>query len=173
MRARAILFAIAMLAGCSGLTIRDDFDHGTSFATYRSFAWVSAKPLLVVSAMPVNPQLEGFLMRSSKETLQSKGYEFVEDPHAADFLLGFRIGTAGLDASDYPEPYRSQVANLGDVPGMPGVANQLNIDIYDVKSHLAVWRGSAQKDVTGRDQVRAEPTIRHIVEAVLARFPPR
>ena len=173
MRTRAILSVIAMLSACSGLTIRDDFDHGTSFAGYRAFAWISAKPLLVASALPVNPKLEGYLLRATRETMQSKGYEFVEDPSAADFLLGFRVGTAGLDASQYPEPYRSQVASFGgEVPGEPGIADQLNIDIYDVKSRRAVWRGTAQKDVTGRDQARVEMTVRHVVEAVLAQFPP-
>ena len=173
MRARAILLAVAMLSGCSGLTVRDEFDHGTSFAGYRSFAWIAAKPLLIASAMPVNPKLEGYLMRSAKETLQSKGYEFVDDPSRADFLLGFRIGTAGLDASQYPEPYRSlAVAQGGILPSAPGIANELWVDIYDVKTRTAVWRGSAQKDVTGRDQAHAEYVIRHVVEAVLARFPP-
>ena len=170
MRARAILFAIAMLSGCSGLTVRDTFDHGTSFATYRSFTWVSAThPLLVASALPVDPRLEGFLMHATQETLQSKGYEYVADAQKADFLLGFRIGTAAPSSPDYPSPY----GGLDDEAALPGIANELNIDIYDARSRRAVWRGTAQKDVTGRDQVRAEATIRHVVEAVLARFPPR
>src|SRR5215470_17799544 len=120
-RAHAGLLAIAMLAGCSGLTVRDNFDHGTSFASYRSFTWVSARPLLVASAIPVNPKLESFLMRSAQETLQSKGYEFVKDPSAADFLLGFRIGTAAADTSDYPAPY----AISAEEAALPGIANEL------------------------------------------------
>ena len=107
-------------------------------------------------------------MKSARETLQSKGYEFVDDAQKADFLLGFRIGTAAPDSSDYPSPYGGSADAV-----LSGVANELNIDIYDAHSRLAVWRGTAQKDVTGRDQVRAEMTIRHIVEIVLARFPPR
>jgi len=166
-----------VLSGCGTIRVQDDFDPAANFAGYRSFSWVADDPLLVATPQLVNPQIGSHLTTSTLATLQAKGYEFVSDREAADFLLGFSIGPrSALDSTQYPDPYRNQVVWQGSA-GAPAASGdptmQLSVNVYDVATRMPVWRGTVQKNVTGRDQANAETVIRRVVEAVLARFPPR
>jgi Domain of unknown function (DUF4136) len=176
MRFWTVMSAMLMLAGCASISVQDDFDPGADFGGYRSFSWVADAPLLVATPQLVNPQLESHLTKAALATLQAKGYEFVADREAADFLLGFTVGPrTALDPQQYPDGYRGQVVWQGSAgpattSGDPSM--QLSVNIYDVATRAPVWRGTVQRNVTGRDQANAETVLRRVIEAVLARFPP-
>jgi len=177
MRLLLVLSALMVVSGCGSIRVQDDFDPAADFGGYRRFSWVAEAPLLVATAQLVNPQLESHLTKAALATLRAKGFEFVADREAADFLLGFSIGPrSALDPGQYPDAYRNDVIWQGSA-GSPAASSdpsrQLSVNIYDVATRAPVWRGLAQKDITGRDQANAEAVVRRVMEAVLARFPPR
>ena len=49
----------------------------------------------------------------------------------------------------------------------------LSIDVFDARSHRAVWHGSANKHLSQDDIANSRAVIRDAVAAVLAGFPPR
>jgi hypothetical protein len=172
MRALFLTTVLVLLAGCASQKIFSEHDSGTDFGAYRSFAWIAPHPLLVPAAAVVHPQMETYLMASTRANLEARGYTFAPDPAAAQFLVGFAVGTpVGVDAAAYPADVAEKLIWRPASSSADG-ARWLKIDVYDASTRAPVWRGTVRRDITGRDQANAEAVVRRVVDDVLARFPP-
>lgn len=172
-----MLCALA-LAACESLRVSSDYDHAASFAGYHSFAWLarehhgSANPLVVQRAHD-----------AIQAELTARGFTYSADAAAADFVVDFTIGSRErTDVQSYPAPYTGPG---GWAPGWWGYPywgtevdvrqyreGTLSIDVFDARSHRAVWHGWARKELTRADMENSQAPIRAAVAAVLARFPP-
>ncbi|MDB2378454.1 DUF4136 domain-containing protein [Luminiphilus sp.] len=168
------------LSACSSMTVESDFNAGTDFSSYKTFAFISDKPLLTVYNAPISPLFEGRVMRAVQDDLSAKGYEFVDDRENADFVVSFSIGGRDeLRVSNYPSQYRGPTTWTWGAPYYTEVdvtnytEGTLAIDIFDVASRAPVWHGWAVKTLYSEDRRNPTPLINDAVEAILEDFPPQ
>jgi len=192
-RAR-IFFIVIMhlgLAACaSGFQALYDYDRSHDFSDHTSWAWISDHPMTVgeLASMP-NPLLEPRLMSAIESNLQTKGFNKVEDPASADFIVSFTVGSREkISVDTYPTYYggygmpgRWGGAYYGMGYGMGyGTDTQvrqytkgvLAVDIFDGAEKAPMWHGVAEKSISDSDRKNAEETIDAAVSAVMKGFPP-
>ena len=169
-----------VLAACASLKVGDDFDRSASFSGYRAFSWMPREHYGTR-----NPLVTQRAREAIEAELTRKGFTYVQDSAAADFVVDFTIGAQErTDIRSYPAPYGGPWG--WRYPGWWGypywgqevdVRNYregvLSIDMFDARSHKAVWHGWAKKELSRADIDRSEGPIRAAVEAVLNQFPPK
>jgi len=181
---RALPFALALLlAGCAyGPVVHTDFDPAANFASYRTYQWL---PVDVPRGM--NPLLFRRVQGSIDRSLAARGYT---QANPADFAI----------ASTVAEQERTEVSSYGSYYpgwgwgwggwgwghgwgwggwgswGYPYVDSyqvterSIVVDIYDGRTHNAVWHGVVSKD--GYPDRVDYSKLDATVDAMLARFPP-
>ena len=118
-----------------------------------------------------NPLVAQHVQDAIPQELVRKGYQQVNDPAAADFTVDFTIGSQNrTDISSYPRGPEWWGSGI-DVRHVQEGA--LSIDIFDTRTHRAIWYGWAKKDLSRQDMEQSEQSIREAVAAVLAKFPPQ
>jgi len=170
-----IAFA-TLLASCTSLSVKNDFNPAVDFDNYKSFAWVSPHPLV---GMPPgsNPLLEQRLMDITKELLTAKGYRHVVNAETADFVVGFAVGAADKVRIDsYPARYRGtwhwSPVYAHDVSVRQYTEGRLTVDIFDVVTQQPAWHGWATRKVSANDPNSSRTQLREALTAILAKFPP-
>jgi hypothetical protein len=177
------LCAVAGLAvGCAtaGLRGHFDFDARQDFSRYGSWYWMHDDPVLHPDGH--TPQISAMNRRRIVEAIEAelsgKGFLKAESREAADFVVGFHVGTRDrVEFVYYPWPYRypwDWYPYAWDYPMSTRTYTEgtLGIDVFDQRTHAPVWHGWLQKRVFRRDVENPEPVIREAVAAVLAGFPP-
>ncbi|HMK87933.1 MAG TPA: DUF4136 domain-containing protein [Steroidobacteraceae bacterium] len=167
-----------VLTSCASIRVGSDFDHAASFAEFHAFSWMprenygSRNPLVVEHARD-----------AIQAALTRKGFAYVSDPAAADFMVDFTIGSrARMEVESYPVPYTGEYWGYRGWWGSRYWGTQIDvqqyregtlaIDVFDAHGHRPVWHGWAKKELTKLDTERSEAPIREAVDAVLAHFPP-
>ena len=175
--ASALVFASIVWA-CSTLRVGSDYDHDATFSGYHNFGWLERQ-----HRGTRNPLVAQRARDAIQAQLTHKGFTYVSDNSAADFVVDFSIGARDrLDVETYPAPYAGPwdlgVANWWGSPYWGSATDvrqyregSLTIDIFDARSHRPVWHGWAKKELTESDIDRSEAPIREAVAAVLAEFP--
>ena len=172
--------AALVLSACSSITAESNFNAGTDFSNYKSFAFISDTPLLVGQTAPISPFFEGRAMRAAQGALSAKGYEFVDDRENADFVVSFTIGgREKLRVTNYPsQPHGPADWRWGgpihtEVDVRNYTEGTLAIDIFDVESREPVWHGWATKIISAADRRNPTPVINDAIKAILEDFPPQ
>jgi len=175
-----LVVASVLLAGCSSLKPTVDYDASVDFSRFRTFSWIDDRPVMMTTGQPpVNPLLERHLMEATRETLESKGYVFIEHPKRPDFVVAFTVGSREqVRVSSYPT--RSVARGRAWSGHWAGVhqqthqytEGQLAIDILDVALRRPAWHGTAARAITGQDRENPRETVGEFVDAILAKFPP-
>lgn len=178
----------AFLSGCaSGFKATHDHDPEHDFSAYQTFAWISARPMMVgATAGARNPLVEPRVMSAISDALVTKGYTKVDEAKSADFVLSFTVGSREeIRIDSYPTGYGGYGA-YGRRGGWGGAyygygghtsvrqytRGVLAIDIFDVKKRQPVWHGVADKTISESDREDMVGTIKAAVDAILAGFPP-
>jgi hypothetical protein len=186
------LAVVLGLAGCESLRVGSDFDRQASFSGYHRYSWMPRE-----HPRTLNPLVLQRAHDSIDAALAAKGFVYVSDPAAADFMVDFTIGSRErTEVTAYPPPYTGPWyggygynAYPGRYYGYPGGwwghpywgsdvsvhtyrEGTLAIDIFDQRTHRPVWHGWAKKTLTQADLERSEGPIREAVNTVLAAFPP-
>jgi len=189
LRIAATAVVLSLIAACSSNPAIIDYDKSFNFAPYKTYAFISDRPMLrAPDSPPGSPLLEQRLMRIADADLQGKGFRKLDNPEDADFTVGFTVGARDkIKVNSYPEPYRPYYGGYGGwgAPyyggGYGGGTNvdvqqytegTLAIDIYDVAEHKPVWHGVATKRITDKMRQNPEETVTEIVSEILMGFPP-
>jgi uncharacterized protein YceK len=169
----------ALLSGCSSVSVQSDFNSSVDFSKYRTFSYISSKPLLVTDVAGASPLLEGRLMNFTRAELAAKGYRYTDDRDAADFVISFTLGARDkIRVTSYPTTYRGAYYGGWAAPYHSEVdvrnytEGTLAIDLFEVKSRSPVWHGWAVKSITAQDRANPEPILKEIVSSILEQFPP-
>ncbi len=174
-----LLLITFVAAGCaSKATVQSDFDAGTDFSSYRTYSFISDKPL--ISAAPgVSPLLQGRLIAATQRGLDAKGYRYIDNREQADFVISFTVGARDkIRVNSYPSTYRGAYMGGWAAPYHSEVdvrnytEGTLAIDAFDVAERKPVWHGWAVKSITMSERQNPEPLINDIVDAILKEFPP-
>lgn len=185
-----ILTSIVLSACASTFKATHDHDANHDFANYHTFAWISENPMKVSTAVSsINPLLEPRIMVAVEVALGHKGFQLVNNPQSADFVLSFTVGSREkIKVDSYP----SMSMSMGYGTGYPGhwgwgaayhccasdtqvrqyTTGILAIDIFDVKERRPVWHGAASKTINDKDRENMGQTIKAAVDAILAGYPP-
>jgi hypothetical protein len=178
-RPACVLLLAWFTLGCAGVQARSDFDPNARFDAYHSFAWLGEAPGTLpggAGSEGVDPLLARRIRESIESHLEARGYRKVDDPAAADFVVSFSLGkrekiqiqsgpTLGGGYYGYGGWYAGS-----SVTATSYTEGTLSIDIFDGRSHLAVWHGWASKRVNEATDRAA--LVDEVVGAILAKFPP-
>jgi hypothetical protein len=174
-----MLTTAAVLSGCSSVSVHSDFNSSADFSEYRTFSYISSKPLLVADVAAVSPLLEGRLMKITRAELAAKGYRYTDDRDAADFVISFTLGARDkIRINSYPSTYRGAYYGGWAAPYHSEVdvrnytEGTLALDLFDVKSKSPVWHGWAVNSITAQERANPEPLLKEIVGSILEQFPP-
>ncbi len=187
------LLTVFMLNACSSTgNFYVDQDPGQDFSGYRTFAWISEKPMTIVGDHTVSPLAERRFMDAIVSTLSGKGYQLVEDPASADFAVSFTVGARdqiktrthlqstpafdpwlyqnnwrwGRGYYDYYFPQTREVTTHHQY-----TEGTLAIDLFDVARKSPVWHGAANKNLTKRELNSGTSGIDEAVATLLENFP--
>ena len=183
------LVSVVLMACATGFNATYDSDPSHDFSSYQTYAWISENPMIVGPTDRVpNPLLEPRIMATVERGLATKGYNKVDDPEKADFVLSFTVGSREeIQVNSYPASYagygyRGGWGWGGAYYGM-GMATEtqvrqlqkgmLALDIFDVKEHRPVYHAVATKSITESDRKKMDETVQAAVDAVLQGFPPQ
>jgi hypothetical protein len=174
----AMLVLLACAAGCSGLSVRTDYDHDVEFSRYRTWSWIGPNPLLAAPAR-VSPGAEESIKKAVLATFADKDYRFVPDTEAAQLLVAFTLGQrdplhvdASLDTLGLTSTARWAFRYYSGVNVQEYRADRLALDVFDASTRRPVWHGYALKSLTRADRKDPEALVRRAVAAILATFPP-
>jgi len=180
------LAAIALFGCASTFQATYDHDPSVDFTTYKTYAWISDKPMTVAhTERIVSPLLEPRIMAAIEDALNAKGFSKAADRDSADFALAFTVGSREeIKVDTYPSMYggwgypgRWGGAYYGMGYGTDTTVRQyqkgmLAVDIFDVAEHRPVWHSVATKSINDSDRKQMDATIRAAVAAIFEGFPP-
>lgn len=181
---RAAFIFLAAIGPLSGCAVQEaspvaftDFDPGTDFSNYQTFAWMRPDPLYNATAQPVTPSLQQNLMRDTAAGLTAKGYRQVSKPADADFVVSFAIGTVNsLQENNYPGRTNPLASSDLDYPESSEIrevtTGAISIEIFEARSGRRTWTGWATTGLTLDVRADAKAVTNEMVTLILAKFPP-
>lgn len=168
-----------LLAGCSSVSVKRDFDTATDFSPLKTFAWQHED-----QPETGNPQIDNDLnderIRAAAEaTLVAKGFRPATRDDA-DFLAAYFVdhkrtlssGSASVGVG------RSSYGRHGSVGYSTGISEYdqaiLTIDILDPTDERMIWRGvGSRATYTGSSPKKSIKIINDSVAKILKKFPPQ
>jgi len=173
---------LALLLGACAVSesdpvVRTDYDPGTRFASYRSFAWTTDDPIVVTSMQPLAPTTRTALVEETAARLKAKGFRQVASAADADITVAFVLGSQdSLQENVFPGSI-SPVGTVGrdyrestDVREV--TTGALAIEIFQQPSGQRIWTGWATTGLTMDVYANSADTIREMVSLILDKFPP-
>jgi len=177
--ASLICIFLFTIFGCSSVTVRTDYDPEYDFNIFKTYRWASAQEINPDDELAKNPLVLKRVQASIDNQLKSKGFSLSESGET-DLVA---IAHAGVKD-------RMQVYNTGGYyggwydPWWGPYGGSTHVSYYEEgtlvidfvvweKKELA-WRGMGTKvlsDNPNPDKIQRE--IDHIVEKIMAGFPPK
>jgi len=171
--------ALALLSACTGPDVHYDYDAGTRFTAYQTFAWLPAQGGPARPGEFSNAIVRGRVQRAVEAELTAKGFKQADDQASPDFLvnyyplgepgrsqqvhvgLGFGMGPLGVGfAAPVGDPHREAMAGLV-------------LEVQDGRSRAVVWKASAPGALQGSDSPQeADAGVKEAVHSMLNHFPP-
>jgi hypothetical protein len=178
-RPACALLLACFIAGCAGVRARSDFDPDARFEAYRTFSWLDAELGTLAGGAGtegVDPLLERRIREAIESHLEARGFQPVDTVAVADFVVSFTLGSRekiriqsgpsfGGPTFGYGVWYAGSI-----VTATSYTEGTLAIDVFDGRSHQAVWHGWASKRID--ESANRAAVVDAVVGAILARFPP-
>ena len=173
--------AVLGLAGCA-LKARTDSDPRVSVASCHNYSFADAGAARPEAASAFgNPLNDKRLREAIAAGMSAHGMTAAADFASADCLVGYAIGSRLA-----PDPATPRFAwGLGwggwGRHGMGGSLawespydyreGRVTVDLFDARSHQALWHAYVDADVTGLTGADAEQRIKAVVTAIFEKFP--
>ena len=180
----SIFFMALLLAGCSGVTVSQDFDPATAFDGLETFAWASKTQAETGDPRIDNPLRDKRIRAAVERVLTQKGFVPADGAPASfliryQYLLRRRVDSAGGGPS-----FGVGVGSVGSRGSIAmgtstgGAIREVDegsliIDFVDPETDALLWRGTGTQTFREyQDPARTTRDIDTLVERVLAQFPP-
>lgn len=179
--------AILALSACTSMPVTTDVNPNASVGTCHDYAWAHEHYGGGPQAAFANPVNADRLRVAIQSNLAAHGIRRATDPKSADCVVGYAIGSRVV-ADDYagwswdmgygwddgwggpwgPGPWGGW-GGYGPAP----VRNdgRISIDLFDAKTHRAIWHASVDQNVTDLTGQDAETRIDAAVAAIFQEFP--
>lgn len=187
-RQTMLLLACAMLAGCSTMEVRYDYDPKVNFTGLKTYAWLDEpKKPTGDPRIDDNAILKSRVHTAVDSALAARGFSKVEtDP---DFLVAYHVSLDRRQSVQTLNSYYGYGPGWGYGYGSyyrPGYwtgppetyvyeyeEGTLILDIVNPESKELMWRGSAQDEVRFKSSPEKDQTqLDQAVTEMLENFPP-
>ena len=180
-----LLLALApLLAGCAGVSVKQDYDTSVNFQKMRTYAW-QAHVNKETGTVSADNSLVGERVRNSVDAvLSAKGYQKAPSG-GADFLVEYSYNVAKeTDSGSGTSSSVSFGTSFSRGYGMFGMGvgqsssntemETLSVDISSPAASKLIWRGFVEQELVRRDDPnKSAQDIRKTVEKILSKFPPK
>lgn len=173
------LATLALVAGCSTMSVNYDYDSNADFAQYSSFAWI-AKPEVVAANAAQAQQSSDLLDRRIRAAVEgelaARGLAQVDvDP---GLLVVYHLGVQDkIQVTDYGYSYSPYAWGYGgrQLDVYQYQEGMLIIDLVDAKTKNLVWRGTGTKVIESapRSPEEMQARIDEVVAKIMASYPPQ
>ena len=169
------LVLLSLAAGCAA-PVHVEY-NSASYAQWHNYAWQAPKPEAVKNPILDSGILTTRVEAAVSETLKNRGYNQVDNPGQADFLVTYHTA---MELRQQPQSgvsfaYGTYGSGFNTLfvaqPGSQQVQEgSLIIDVTDAKTKKLVWRGWI---TSGLDQSNySQQAVNRAVERIFAKFPP-
>src|SRR5579863_9265358 len=87
-----LVVTVGLVSGCATqLEVGSDYDRSATFRSYHTFTVMQREHRGLEN--PLNPLVAARIEDAIRADLNQKGYVETSDPQAADFMIGFTIGS--------------------------------------------------------------------------------
>ena len=173
--------ALAVLAGCSPINVKYDYDAHATYASYKTFDWYAASKKAQGKADGVeNPIMDRRVRAAVERELGAKGLK-MEKAGEPDVLVTYypvyRHGVAYSTMAVGPywgwrRPWGYGVGTAF-TQAHPFREGSIVLEVVDNKTNQLVWQAVAEGALTGLDDPEdAEQQVARAVAKMLSRFPP-
>lgn len=176
----AVLFLtlglMALVAACSSVNIKHDYDSEANFAALKTYAWMAAPSNAtgsVQAALQRNSLLDKRIKESADRQLAAKGY--ATEAGNPDFLVMYHLGAQDkINVTDWGYGY----GRYGRWYGGGVEVNQykegtLILDVIEAKSKQLMWRGFATATLDPNASMKTrKKRLDDVMTKILAEFPP-
>jgi len=178
-----VVLGSALLASCVSITVGSDFDPGTDFTKYTTFAWETVEQTTTGDPrLDDNPFFNSRVRSAVERQLSLRGLDPAPE-ESADLMLHYhmfvehreRINVDAIDRElDEARGYSIYNRNV-DVEVYVNEYDEgtLMIDLADAADKHIMWRGWAKLVVTDviDDRERLDSRIGQAVEKIIALYP--
>ncbi len=172
--------SLAILAGCSSIEVKTDYDPDVDFSKYKTYAWVGENGVMEGSELGDYPLVAKRVKESIDRDLKQRGFQLVDDVEKADFAIVIHAGKQEkMQVTNYGgyygyyqyDPWWGPYGGYTDVSYY--TEGTLVIDFVDVKTKELAWRGLGTKIVRNYSSPEeAQKGVDKIVDRILEAFPP-
>ncbi len=177
---KKFLFAaiMALIAGCSSVSVNQDYDASTDFSPLKTFAWQYAAQPQTGDPRIDNDLNDERIRKAVNATLSGKGFQLVDRAHA-DFLVAYfidchrelRPGSMSVGVG------RGSMGRYGGMGYYSGTTEYretlLTIDILEPAEEKTIWRGvGARPSYEGSSPEKTTQIVNESVREILKNFPP-
>ncbi len=180
MRSVALVGVLA-LSACSTLPVTTDSNPNASVSSCRSYQF--AEEHVATPGQPAgayaNPLNSDRLRAAIAANLQSRGILPAAEHRAADCIVGYAIGSRVV-----ADPYASLGVGFGyggwGRRGFGGFGydwpyvrdeGRITVDLFDARTHQAIWHAAVNQNVTELTGPNAELKINAAAAAIFGKFP--
>ena len=175
-----------LAAGCDTFRVQTDYDRQLGVAAWHTFAWMRQEPATVPEGPTAfgNPINQRRVRESIESEFAAKGLRRVDDVATADGVVRWAIGTRDRPYGQDPRWSVGLGMGWGWHRGGLGSAlmfdnapyyvteARLAVDLFDARTHEAVWHATVSLDSSKLSGASAEEQIRKAVHALMERYPP-
>jgi len=165
---------LVVLAACSSVSVKHDYDTETDFSKYRNYAWMDRE--IPGDELAKNPLIKKRVQVAVDATLASKGYTLTEF-EKADFVVVIHAGIKErMRIQDWGrygwyDPWWGPYGGRVDVSYYE--EGTLVVDIIDAKAKELVWRGMGTGIVKAYSKPeKMQKAMDEDVTKILSAFPP-
>jgi len=188
-----LFFFLAVIgtgAGCApSPKIGYDFDRGTEFSAYHTYAWLSGDQEKTGDRRADSSTVDMRIRIAVGTQLRLKGYQTLPEGKP-DFYVAYHVGLKDSSPSISTQYYSDGMAghafehsadtrsaskselSINETPSY--LTGSLLIDVIDAASNKLVWRGTAAGEVDpGLTSQQRDERTKAIVHKILSHFPPK
>ncbi|MDE2219260.1 MAG: DUF4136 domain-containing protein [Gammaproteobacteria bacterium] len=173
--------AMLLLGGCA-LEARTDSDPRSSVAVCHNYAFADVAASRPDGATAFgNPLNEKRLREAIASSMASHGVPAAAEGVSADCVVGYAIGSRLVPDPTAPRfswglgwggwGYRGMGGSLAWQVPYDYREGRVTVNLYDARSHQALWHAYVDADVTGLTGADAEQRIKAVVDAIFRKFP--
>ena len=177
-----VLTAIFLVAGCSGISVSQDYDRETDFQAMKSYAWRQAPVTEATEESPMTPLIAERIRNAVVRELAARNMSLNET--SPDFLIDYHLTvesrisstpvttTVGYGFGTYGRYGGIGISTAPDIRTYD--EGTLVIDFYLAETDRMVWRGLASQVVDKHEKPeKVTEQINAAVKKMLDQFPPK
>jgi len=171
-----ILVLIIIVAGCSSLTVKTDYDQNADFKSLKSYRWAKDSEINPDDELQKNPLVQKRIMAGVDKVLSQKGFSLNETGDV-DFVVMVHAGIKEkMQVTDWGnrgwyDPWWGPYGGRVDVSHYE--EGTLVVDVVHAADKDLIWRGLGTKVIGNVDPDEQEERAYNLVSQIMKDFPPK